>query len=184
MKLQSLLTESSNFFDPAHTDKLRDEVTDELNHMLKSLATHGFKISEYTEDEDSDTFGAVVSNKVLDVLVEIQILPGKTVGSEAYSLYIQLSINNDYSVHEGNTLPTEILNFTWKNLENENVLSDNIKRAGTTIEKMSSSLLDWYFDVNGEYGKVKMFVEKRGAENLVRALAGDFSLSQNSGEVY
>jgi hypothetical protein len=45
-------------------------------------------------------------------------------------------------------------------------------------------LIDWYFDINGEYGKVKMLVDTRSAENKVRAVAGDFTVNSNSGEVF
>lgn len=186
MKLTTLLNESSSqYFDAEYTDKFRDEVTDELNALLKAQAVHGFKISEYTDDADSDSFGSVLTNKLFDLLIEIQIRPGnRAVGAEAFDFHFELSINNDYAVNEGNTLPTDIMTGTWSHLENESTLISHIKRVSGAIEKTIVPLVDWYFDVNSAYGKVKMYVETRGAENMVRALAGDFFIPRKTGDVY
>ena len=186
MKLTTLLNESSSqYFDAEYTDKFRDEVTDELNALLKAQAVHGFKVSEYTDDADSDTFGVTLSNKLFDLMIEIQIRAGRRgVGSEAYDFYFQLAINDDYAVENGRTLPTEITSGSWSDLLDEAALNTHIKRASVNIDKLVKPLIDWYFDINGSYGKVKMFVEKRGAENMVRALAGDFFIPRFTGEVY
>ena len=184
MKLKNFLTESSHSFDMDYTEKLRDEVTDALNDTFKALAPHGFSIEEYTEEPDSDSFGVVLTNKVFDITLEVQISPGSTPNSEKYDFYWQLSIANAYAVGEGQTLVTTLLSGNIARTDSSEVLTKAIIIAKKRLERVMKPLIDWYFDITGEYGKVKMFVEKRGAEDTVRALAGDFVLNSNSGDVY
>ena len=184
MKLKNLLTESSTEFDFDYTEKLRDEVTDALNDTFKSLAPHGFKIEEYTEEPDSSTFGVVLTNKMFDLTLEIDISPGSNPGSERYDFFWQLSISDAYAVGNGQTFVTTIASGNIARTDDSEILTKAVIVAQHRLEKMMKPLIDWYFDVTGEYGKVKMFVEKRGAEDTIRALAGDFKISVNQGEVY
>jgi hypothetical protein len=184
MKLDSFLKESAASFDFDYTEKLRDEVTNELNNVFASMAKHGFKLDEYTEDKDSSDFGVVITNKIFDIVLEIQISPGSSANSEKYDFYWQLAINNAYAVGGGQTYVTSFASGNIARTENTDDLVKGIVIARKRLERVMGPLIDWYFDINGEYGKVKMLVDTRSAENKVRAVAGDFTVNSNSGEVF
>ena len=184
MKLDNFLKESAASFDFDYTEKLRDEVTDELNKVFESMAKHGFKLDEYIEDKDSSDFGAVITNKIFDIVLGVQISPGASANSEKYDFYWQLAINNAYAVGGGKTYITTLASGGIARTENTDDLVKGIVIARKRLERVMGPLIDWYFDINGEYGKVKMLVDIRSAENKVRAVAGDFAVDSNFGEVF
>ena len=184
MKLQQL-TESTSLSSD-YLDKFRDEVGDAIRAFDKEMQAEGLKIIEFVNDPDDESeFGVVYSNKIVDVAFEISIVPGtRGVGSEAYNLWVQISLADEYTVGAGHTHPSEIESFTVNKIEDEDALIVRIKLASNTAKKFIKPIVDWYFDVSGEYGRVKMYVETRDMENKLRAVAGDFNLIKLHGEVY
>lgn len=169
-----------------YLEKFRDEVGDAIREFDAKVAKAGFKLTEFTEDADSeDEFGVAYSNSILEISVYIKIVAGnRGTNSESYILNAQLSILDALTVGEGQTLPSSIVSVYTTNINDEDALIKKLSEASEKILNAVKPIVEWYFDVSGEYGKVKMFVEKRGVNNLVRALAGDFDIDKGTGEVY
>lgn len=186
MKLENFLKESNTNLDIDQVSKFRDEVAESLDKFSALINKAGFNIVEYITEPDHETeFGVVFSNKILDISVSIDIVAGnRGTNSESFNVYIDMSINDGYAVGGGQTLATTISSYSFSLLNNEESLIQKIDLVGPQLQKLASGITDWYFDVSSEFGHIKLFVEKRGAENLVRALAGDFTISKNSGEIF
>lgn len=185
MKLENFLLKESTKINLEHVALFRDEVAEALDEFSATIHKAGFNIEEYSEEPNETEFGVVFTNKIFDVTVYIEIRPGsRGVNSESFDAKIQIHINDNYAVGKGKTLITTIADWSWTMIADEGSLIQKIKLTGPHILELAQTLTDWYFDVTAAYDKVPMFVEKRGAENLVRALAGDFKIPTKTGEVY
>ena len=93
MKLQQFLKENAFQLDFDYLEKFRDEVGDAIVNFDDTLKSKGFKIVDMMAEPDDETYlGVVFSNKVLDIMFEVQIKPGSNSGDEILDLNIELSI--------------------------------------------------------------------------------------------
>ena len=188
MKLQQFLKES-NGIDFEHLEKFRDEIGDAILGMETALKNKGFKFEEVTSEPDDESyFGVVFTNKVLDIFIEVVMSPGKNPGDQDMDLVAQLSINDTYSIGEGKTLPTAIREFRVDDIHphEEQKFIDGSKKIVEEILGLADAFHDWYLDVTGEYGKVKMYVDHKSKSDKpsIKALAGEFDINTKQHQVF
>lgn len=182
MRLQQL-TENSGSVDipDEYLDKFNEDVADVIRDFVGALAKAGLKDPEMLEDADSDSLSIVMKGKFLEAWLVIH----ETV-SNTYAVEIQLSLPDDISVGHGKTLVTEISSFVrhGNGVSSAQDLKAVLDQQQEEILKMNESLIEWYFDLSSHYGKVLLYVETRGPQKAIRALAGEFNIKANTGEVF
>ena len=103
-------------------------------------------------------------------------------------LVAQLSINDTYAIGEGKTLPTAIREFRVDDIHphEEQKFIDGIKKIVEEILGLADTFHDWYLDVTGEYGKVKMYVDHKSKSDKpsIKALAGEFDINTKQHQVF
>ena len=188
MKLQQL-TENKHQIDFEYLEKFREEIGDSIVDFENALDKKGYKIVEFMAEPDDETYlGVVFSNKVLDIMLEVQINAGQNSGDEVLSFDIQFSIADAFAIGGGDTLPTAIKNYRVQNVQprQEQQFIDGMKKAAEDIIELSDKFHDWYLDVTGEYGKVKMYVDhkSRSDKPSIKALAGEFDIETRAHQVH
>lgn len=189
MKLQQFLKENALQIDFEYLEKFREEVGDAIVDFENALTKKGFKIDEFMADADDENYlGVVFSNKVLDIMFEVQIKSGSNSGDEILDLNIELSIADAYTIGEGNTLPSMIKPYRVLNIQprQEKKFIDGCVEAAKDILDFSDKFHDWYLDVTGEYGKVKLYVDHKSKSDKpsIKALAGEFDIGSQAANVY
>jgi len=189
MKLQQFLQENNFQLDFDYLEKFRDEVGDAIVNFDDTLKSKGFKIVDMMAEPDDETYlGVVFSNKVLDIMFEVQIKPGSNSGDEILDLNIELSIADAYSIGEGKTLPTMIKPYRVLNIQprQEQKFIDGCAESVKDILDFSDKFHDWYLDVTGEYGKVKLYVDHKSKSDKpsIKALAGEFDIETKNNQVF
>ena len=188
MKLQQL-TENKHQIDFEYLEKFREEIGDSIVDFENALDKKGYKIVEFMSEPDDETYlGVVFSNKVLDIMFEVAIAAGRNSGDEILDLDIQFSIADAFAIGAGNTLPTAIKTYKVHDVQphHEQQFVDGLKKATEDIIELSDRFHDWYLDVTGEYGKVKLYVDHKSKTDKpsIKALAGYFDIDSHAHEVY
>lgn len=189
MKLQSFLIENKSQLDFEYLEKFRDEISTAIVDFQKAIEKKGFKISDLMSEPDDETYlGVVFSNKVLDIMLEVAIAAGANAGDEILDLDLQFSIADAYSIGAGNTLPTAIKTYTVHDVQphHEQQFVDGLKKATEDIIELSDKFHDWYLDVTGEYGKVKLYIDHKSKSDKpsIKALAGEFDIGSKLHQVF
>ena len=189
MKLQQFLKENAFQLDFDYLEKFRDEVGDAIVNFDETLNSKGYKIVDMlAEPDDENYLGVVFSNKVLDIMFEVQIKPGSNSGDEILDLNIELSIADAYTIGAGQTLPSMIKPYRVLNIQphQEKKFIDGCAEAVKDILDFSEKFHDWYLDVTGEYGKVKLYVDHKSKSDKpsIKALAGEFDIGTQAANVY
>jgi len=188
MKLTQL-TENKQQIDFEYLEKFRDEIGEAIVDFENDLDKKGYKIVDFMAEPDDETYlGVVFSNKVLDIMLEVQINAGQNSGDEVLSFEIQFSISDAFAIGGGNTLPTAIKTYRATKIQphSEQQFIDGLKKASEDIIELSDMFHDWYLDITGEYGKVKMYVDHKSKVDKpsIKAIAGEFDIDSKKHEVY
>ena len=188
MKLQQFLKENTIGFE--YLEKFRDEVSDAIYATEKKLNAKGFKsqnLADTSEPDDETHFNVVFSNKILDVSLELELTPGSNGGDEDISLEIQFSIADGYAVEGGQGRATVINTYRTGKIapHNEHDLIASCESSINEILSFADKFHDWYLDITGEYGKVKLYVDHSNKSNpYIKALAGEMSVSSGKSTVF
>lgn len=187
MKLD-FITEStadwSQFKDGLPADKYHDFIG-----VIETL-TKGFKFVSASKVEDTDKNTTYLfSNSILEMKI-MAGLSGKS--EEPYILaMISVLVSEKLMIAEAKKTSSAdriLLNFHLF-MHDSNAIAE-AGRVATETQKSINEFIEWYFDVSGEYGKVKMIqvqgsvVEgySRGGENRFVAIAGDFHTEKDMTE--
>lgn len=185
MKLQNFLKESTNAIDLEYIEKFEKPVQDIIQEFTLAMSKAGLSKLDYLEDASEDTLSVVFVGKFLEAWLVMSRAEKMSESNFAppYSVEIQVSIPDDMSVDNGR-LVTEISSVTNVRLTDEKALASYLNEQKQSIIKLNEDLTEWYFDMSSHYGKVKMYVETRGPNRQIRALAGEFDVKTHKGEVF
>lgn len=174
MKLQHL-TES--LFNRSKFSDFDDDILDATEALVNQLGTGGQKPVDYFAEPGGNEATVKLSNGVFDTIITI----AKS-GAGAYRRDLTIKINPKYHCSSESYFKDEISSSLGSGESKDDLLM-YLDHAGEEVLDTLKSLEDWYMDVTGHYGRVKIYADWRG-ERKVTAIAGDFMLSSNSGKVY
>ena len=175
MKLQHL---AESTFDKSKFDVFGEEIEDAVEAFVGTISAKGFKLVA----TDFYRSGAFVkcSNGVFDIKLALdQQTDGKTTS------YVTVLINQKYHCDKYPHFKDEISSSFNQN-QSQDKLVQFLEFYPEQLLDELDQLAEWYMDVTGEYGKVKIYADWRGSisERKVVAIAGEFKIGANQGEVY
>ncbi len=176
MKLQNLI--ESTLDKSKFPDEISDAVVDSIDHLTSELAECGLKITGYaTPSRTSVTSQVTLTTNVFDVRIDVSV----NINQE-YQCYVSILINPKY-LAKGQPYFKDEINSYFNNGLEEADMAKYFNTLAPEINATINKLIDWYMDVSGEYSKVKLFADWRHNRNVC-ALAGEFSIENNHGQVY
>ncbi len=180
MKLNQFLSEDSQI-ESEYLNKFGEETAHALKELEQKLNKLGLKIEKYKSGYEDDDFGILFSNKIFDFWITVDIVSSGN--KKHYNLAFRLGSNAAYSINarsvEIAAEETTVIPFT------DYDLAKWIRNTMDFVIAPIDDLVEWYFDVSGEYGKVKLFVDRGVLDSVeVVAMAGKFNIEKKEGKVF
>ena len=146
--------------------------------FISKLESSGLKVISYSPGHKDKTEVTIkltsgVFNLVVDLSLEVNL---------KYRYYVSILIDKKYHATAESHFKDEVAAYFESNLEEAKLL-DTLDEIAKAVVDTINSLTEWYMDVTGEYGKVKIYADWRG-ERKVTAIAGEFIMKDNKGQVY
>lgn len=179
MKLHQFIKEETINFD--QLSKYDEKIVEKMKNFEKFLNSHGFKFTEQIPSSDLET-ELIFNSKLFEIDFKIDFNHLQHYPSVQIGIHCQLSINDEMAAGGGKTFATRIETFAWRNLDIDEFI-DTIDTIERQLDGKIKAITDWYFDLSAEYGQVKMLVSDTG-QRRIRAIAGDFLINDEKGDVY
>ena len=185
MKLKKLKEGTA---DLSFLDDISKSFAPHVKEYFEQLAQH-FKFVEEHSDPNSDSNEKrefLFTNGFLDLSISIQ---GKTFKTSPFIILNGIvTVNSKYLVQPPNSNPDNVFVKFTDVISSAPDGKDILKSIGDFNSKVKE-FIDWYFDITGEYGKVKLFRTQyniingyhKGDENRWVAYAGDFHTGADTG---
>lgn len=171
MKLQHL-TESG--FDKSQiSNKFDSEIIESIDSFVTSITKAGLK---FVKMEDDGLTTITLSSSLLQVELEV----GKT-NPDNYLCEIRITITPTY-LAVGQSYFKDSVNMYLPGGMTKDKAVKYLKDTNEIIQTLND-INEWYMDVSGEYGKVKIYSDWRNERKVV-AIAGDYTLSDRKSRVY
>lgn len=176
MKLQHLT--ESKLDKSKFPDVFSDELVDAVERLVEELATIGVKVVDYPSSSGPDIHAKVnLSSGIFDVNIELTASANRKIGYN-----VEVVIPPRYLATGQSYFKNEVTSYFDLGKEEVNVIGA-LDHLGPPLIDLLEQLTEWYMDVSGEYGKVKIYADWRG-DRKVSAIAGDFDVKENQGKVY
>lgn len=176
MKLQNLV-ESAQQLTPNHFKDFQFTMDGVEAVMEFFEALKGYKFTEISVMEDEVSIEA--SNNLVNVWLNIVAEP-----NHVFSCTIQVSIVDSLLAWEGaaSAIKTFGQGLRLKESEIESYLKGEFKDAAV---EAANNFSEWYFDMSGEHGKLKVAIWRKGQsdEADVVAIGGMYNLKNMNGKV-
>ena len=176
MKLQNLV-ESSQQLTPNHFKDFQFTM-DGVEAIMEFFgALKGFKFVDIQVSEDEVSIE--VTNNLVDVWLNIV-----AESNQYFSCDLQLSIVDALLAFHGGEQVIRSFKHGLRMTESEveSLLKDTYKNAAVEAAEAFS---EWYFDVSGEYGKLKVAIWRKGSGDDVNvvAIGGTYDMNSLNGKV-
>ena len=152
---------------------------DKFNNFMNvvSLFTKGLKFV-HAEDKNN-----MMSYQFANTLVELEILAGLSGKDEPYiMLMVVARIANKLMIERPDSSADDRTLLNFHVFMHDDSAVTEAEGIAKNAQKTIDEFVEWYFDMSGEYGKVKLLQVQgstiegysRGGENRFVAIAGDF----------